>query len=57
MLSGHRILFDQEEFFRNVLERLQRRLKELGSERHVDKDGAEYWILKPDVKPGETIIL
>jgi predicted nucleotidyltransferase len=57
MLSSHRILFDRGAFFRNVLNRLQRRLKELGSKRCVDEDGAEYWILKPDLKLGEAVVL
>lgn len=57
MLSGYRMLFDRDDFFRAILARLRRRLKELGSERRVDEEGREYWILKKDVKPGEAIIL
>ena len=57
MLSGHQRLFDRDDFFREVLRRLKRRLQELGSKRCVTEDGAEYWILKPDVKPGEAIVL
>jgi hypothetical protein len=33
------------------------RLAELGSKRLVDKDGYEYWDLKPDLKPGEAVEL
>jgi hypothetical protein len=57
MLSGHVLLFDRDGFFRAVLERLQRRLAELGSRRYVDEDGYEYWDLKPDWKPGDVVEL
>jgi hypothetical protein len=57
MLSGHVILFDRDGFFAGVLERLRRRLMELGSRRYVDKDGYEYWDLKPDWKPGDVVEL
>jgi uncharacterized protein len=57
MLSGHEILFDREGFFAGVLDRLRRRLVELGSRRYVDPDGYEYWDLKPDWKPGDIVRL
>ena len=57
MLSGHVLLFDREGFFAGVLERLQRRLAELGARRYVDEDGYEYWDLKPDWTPGDVITL
>lgn len=57
MLSGHAILYDRDGFFAAVLERLRRRLTELGSRRYVDKDGYEYWDLKPDWKPGDVVEL
>ena len=44
-------------FFAAVLERLQRRLQELGARRHVDEDGYEYCDLKPDWKPGDVVEL
>ena len=47
----------RDEFFATVLQHLEQRLAELGSERRVDKDGYEYWDLKPDFKPGEVIEL
>jgi predicted nucleotidyltransferase len=55
MLSGHAILRDEGGFFAGVLERLQQRLAELGSQRYVDEDGYEYWDLKPDWKPGDIV--
>lgn len=57
MLSGHVILRDEGGFFAGVLDRLRRRLAELGSRRYVDGDGYEYWDLKPDWKPGDVVEL
>ena len=57
MLTAHALLYDRDEFFATILQRLEKRLAELGSERRVDKDGYEYWDLKPDFKPGEVIEL
>jgi predicted nucleotidyltransferase len=57
MLSGHIILVDEGGFFTAVLQRLRQRLQELGSRRHVDRDGYEYWDLKPDWKPGDVVEL
>ena len=57
MLSGHEILYDRDGFFAGVLERLRRRLAELGSRRYVDPDGYEYWDLKPDWKLGDVVEL
>lgn len=57
MLSGHELLHDRGGFFLAVLERLRRRLAELGSRRLVDEDGYEYWDLKPDWKPGDVVEL
>lgn len=57
MLDGHRLLVDRDGFFRGVLDRLERRLVELGSRRLVDRHGNPYWDLKPDYVPGEDIVL
>ncbi len=57
MLSGHLMLHDTGGFFAAVLERLERRLRELGAQRYVDEDGYEYWDLKPDWKPGDVVTL
>lgn len=57
MLSGHVLLWDREGYFQGVLGRLRARLAELGSRRYVDKDGYEYWDLKPDWKPGDVVTL
>lgn len=39
------------------LARLRQRMEELGSKRIRTKTGGWYWVLKPDLKPGETIQL
>jgi predicted nucleotidyltransferase len=57
ILGGHVILRDEGGFFAGVLDRLQARLAELGSRRYVDRDGYEYWDLKPDWKPGDVVEL
>ena len=48
------ILFDKENFFKSVLEKLKERLKELKAKR-VWIGKKWYWILKPDYKFGEVI--
>ncbi|MGH6690203.1 MAG: nucleotidyltransferase domain-containing protein [Gammaproteobacteria bacterium] len=57
MLAGHVLLLDRGGFFAGVLSRLEARLAELGARRYVDKDGYEYWDLKPDWKPGDVVEL
>ncbi len=49
------ILYDRKDFLRRKLEKLELRLKQLGSKRVELKDGSWYWDLKPDWKPGEVI--
>ena len=56
MIKEARILLDQESFFQRKLESLQQKLQELGA-RKVRRNGDWYWDLKPDLKPGEVIIL
>ncbi len=48
------ILFDRDNFFRNILLKLKKRLKELGA-RRVRFGKLWYWILKEDYKFGEVI--
>ena len=50
------ILFDHERFFLRRLHALKERLKELGSKR-VWVGKMWYWVLKPDLKPGEIFTL
>ncbi len=56
MIEDAWLLFDRDDFFKNILARLQERLKLLGAKR-VWLDGAWYWDLKPDYKPGEVFEL
>ncbi len=51
-----RSLFDRQGFFANYLDGLRARMKALGSVRKRLGDGY-YWVLKPDLKPGEEIVL
>lgn len=51
------ILFDQKDFFKNILTRLKHRLKTYGSKRVFDSQGNPYWILKANAEPGEEITL
>ena len=50
------ILFDRDNFFRHTLDGFQQRLRVLGSKR-VWVGKMWYWILKPDLKPGEKFSL
>lgn len=36
----------KSQFFARILERLKKRLEELGAERRTDPDGYTYWVLK-----------
>jgi hypothetical protein len=56
MVDDAIILYDKDGFFAGVLERLRRRMQELGSKKIYIGD-KWYWDLKPDSKPGEVIEL
>jgi predicted nucleotidyltransferase len=56
MVDDARILHDEGNFLAGRLERLRRRMAELGS-RRIWRGSTWYWILKPDLEPGETISL
>jgi len=56
MVEDAQMLFDKDEFFLTIIERLRKRLKELGAKR-IWKGNAWYWDLKPDYKPGEIFEL
>lgn len=56
-LTACTILHDSADFFGTLLRRLDQRLKALGAQRRTDKDGYEYWVLKPDSRPGEVVEL
>lgn len=50
------LVFDRNAFFAGYLERLRRRLKELGARRQWAA-GGYYWEYKPDIKPSEVLTL
>lgn len=56
MTVAIRILHDRDAMLRSYLEQLRRRLEALGS-RRIRKGGGYYWLLKPDLKPGEDFTL
>lgn len=56
MVEDAVILYDKDNFFRRILERLKKRLEELGAER-VRCGKLWYWRLKRDYKFGEVIEL
>lgn len=56
MTEDARILFDRVGCLASALDRLRRRLRELGS-RRIWLGNAWYWDLKPDYKPGDVFDL
>jgi predicted nucleotidyltransferase len=48
------ILYDEDGFLARELEKVKRRLGELGAKKVITKKG-HFWILKPDAKPGEVV--
>ncbi|MCU4140247.1 MAG: putative nucleotidyltransferase MJ0435 [Methanophagales archaeon] len=54
MVEDAIIAYDKEDFFMKILERVRKRLEELGSKR-VRMGRKWYWILKPDYRFGEVI--
>ena len=56
MIEDARILVDRDNFFRNRLQKLQKRLQELGA-RKIRQNGSWYWDLIPHLKLEERILL
>lgn len=56
MLTDSVILHDRDGFLTGLLERLAKRLKELGA-RKIIKGSAWYWDLSPGLRPGEEFKL
>lgn len=54
MVTDAIVVYDKNDFFKRKIENLKVRFKELGSKR-VFTGTRWYWILKPDLKPGEII--
>lgn len=53
MLEDGRILLDRDGLFGGILDRLKKRLGEMGA-RRIWRGKAWYWDLKPDYEPGEV---
>lgn len=51
-----RLLYDRDGFFEAILSRLRASLSRLGAERRT-RGRVRYWVLKPDLAPGEIIEL
>ena len=56
LVEDARLLCDRGDFLKGFLERLRRRLEQLGA-RRIRRGNAWYWDLKPDFKPGEVFEL
>jgi len=54
MVEDAIIIYDKNGFFNKILNRLRKRLKELGAKRIWVGD-KWYWMLKPDIKFGEIV--
>lgn len=54
MVEDSIILYDKSDFFRRIIDKLKRRLEELGAKR-IWVGGKWYWLLKPDIKFGEIV--
>ena len=54
MVEDAIITYDKDDFFKDILENVRNRLKELGSKR-ISMGKRWYWILKPDYRFGEVI--
>jgi len=54
MVEDAIIAYDKDDFFTKILDRVRKRLEELGSKR-VRMGKKWYWILKPDYRFGEVI--
>ncbi|MBI4677289.1 MAG: nucleotidyltransferase domain-containing protein [Elusimicrobia bacterium] len=57
MVDDAVLLKDEGGFFRDRLERLRGRMRDLGSEKIRLPDGSWYWNVKPDLRPGESFEL
>jgi len=53
MVDEAKIFLDRDDFFKSVLERVRKRLKELGAKK-IRVGKMWYWDLKPDYRPGDV---
>ncbi len=57
MIDDSIILYDTNNFFKNRLTELKKRLDQLGSKKIILDDNTWYWNLKPDIEAGDIIEL
>lgn len=55
MIEDGVLILDRNGFMENVLKKLEKSLRELGSKKVYLPDGTWYWILKPTIKRGEIL--
>jgi len=55
MVESGVIPYDRGDFLRGILRKLRNRLVELGTQRIERADGTWYWVLKPNLRPGEVL--
>jgi uncharacterized protein len=53
MVDEAKIFLDRDDFFKSVLERVEKRLKDLGAKK-IQVGKMWYWDLKPDYRPGDV---
>lgn len=57
MVTDSLIIFDRNNFMKNVLSELKKKLEEMGAKKSITPKGDWYWQLKDHVKEGEVIEL
>jgi len=57
LTSDAKVLIDKGDVFSQEMDVLRRRLQELGAKKVILEGGRWYWILKPDIKWGEKVVL
>lgn len=53
LVEEAKILYDKEDFFTKFLEEFKEKLNKLGAKR-IKQGDRWYWVLKPDLQPGEV---
>jgi predicted nucleotidyltransferase len=57
LTTDARILAEHDDIFSREMDRIRRRLEELGAKRIFLEGGRWYWILNPKIKWGEKVVL
>lgn len=57
LTTDARIFIDQEDIFSSEIDSLKKRLKAIGAKKVFLRDGRWYWMLKPDIRWGEKVVL